>query len=71
MIAICKCIMYNRAEECRNDTIKGARNEYDSPLLDIFKVCDEFGMLDICLRMASNGCHLSKQEWKNIIWEQA
>ena len=35
--AICKRIMYNRATEYHNDPIKSARNEYDSPLLDIFK----------------------------------
>ena len=65
-VAICKRIMSLRAEEFRNDPMKGNRNEHGSPLLEIFKVCEEFGMLDICLRMAINGCHLSKTEWKNM-----
>ena len=66
--AICKRSMYISAEEYRNDPTKEAWNEYDRPLLDIFNVCDEIDMLDMCLRMVSNGCHLSKSEWKNMIY---
>ena len=69
--AICKRILYLRAEEYRNDPIRGARNEYGSPILDIFSVCNEFDMLEMYLRMASNGCHFSKSEWKNMIWKSA
>ena len=69
--ASCKHIMSLRAEEFHNDPMKGNRNEHGSPLLEIFKVCKEFGMLDICLRMARNGCHLSKTDRKNMIWEKA
>ena len=69
--AICKRLLNHRAEEYRNDPVKGARNESLSPIFEMLNVSKEFGIFDICLGMAENECHFSKTEWKNKIWDIA
>ena len=69
--AICKRILVNKANEYRNDPLKGARNEYSSPIFELLNVSKEFGILDTCLQMIDRGFHMSKLDWKKKIWEIA
>ena len=43
-------------------------NEYDSPLVQIFQYCDEFGLLDE-VRQMGNGALRSKTSWKKLVWD--
>ena len=69
--AICKRILMKKAEDYRIDPLKGSRNDCSSPINELLNVSRDFGILDLCLDMIANGCHLSKVEWKKIIWEIA
>ena len=68
--AICKKILTlcaNKVEAQRN-VIK--TNEHNSPLLELFNVADQTGLLDVCLNMALHGLSYEKTAWWKIVWER-
>ena len=69
--AICKRVLVHKATEYRNDPLRGTRNAYNSPINELLNVSREFGILELCLDLIENGCHLSKYEWKKKVWEIA
>ena len=69
--AICKRVLVHKATEYRNDPLRGTRNTYNSPINELLNVSREFGILELCLDLIENGCHLSKYEWKKKVWEIA
>ena len=69
--SVCKQILVARTAVFRDDPISCGRNAYDSPIFEILKVCSEFRILDLCVAMIEGGCHMSKHEWKEYIWNIA
>ena len=69
--AVCKRILVARSASYREDPVTCSRNIYDSPIFEILNVCSEFSILDLCMAMIEGGCHLSKYEWKEHIWNLA
>ena len=45
--------------------------DLEMPVNELPNVSKDFGVLDLCLDMITNGCNLSKVEWKMKIWEIA
>ena len=69
--SICKRMFIHKASEYNYHTDRYYRNKSDSPLVAILNVCKEFGILDRCITMLNNGCYLSKDEWRIMVWDIA
>ena len=69
-----ECTTYRRLLVHRLDRYlegNGNENKYHSPLFDIFKVTQMFGMLGMAVSML-NGTHFfSKNAWKRNVWSNA
>ena len=66
--AVCKRILVARSAIYREDPVTCSRNDYDSPIFEILNVSAELGILEFCMAMIEGGCHLSKLEWKEYVW---
>ena len=44
-------------------------NEFDSPLVQMFQICEEYGLLNDVIQM-STGVMRSKESWKRVVWER-
>ena len=69
--AICKRILRAKSTIYMDNPEVGVRNTNISPTYELLNVCTEFGILDMCYNMIQGGCHLSKSEWSNFIWNIA
>ena len=59
-----KKITVERLAEFAPDNV----NEFDSPLIQIFQYCDEYGLLEE-VRQMGNGVFRSKNSWKKLVWD--
>ena len=65
--SVCKKLIYQRAQDCLEDTYRSNLNENDSPVFDLLNVSRRTDLFDICIRMITTGCYDSKLEWKNLV----
>ena len=42
-----------------------------SPVLDLIKTAATFGLIDYIRNFIRNGCNMSKQQWKCLVWRRA
>ena len=66
---ISKRILRNRANEYNNDQNKSRINECNGPIFDILNNSAEVGLFNICMHMVFNDHYYSKEDWKEIVWE--
>ena len=67
---VCKRILIARTNDFADNFNLARQNEFCSPIFDILNVSIQVGMYDICMRMITTGCYLSKEEWKKLVWEK-
>ena len=66
-----KKLLIYRMGAYMEDTKRASINCYNSPLFDILRVTNMFGMLNMAIGMANNTHLFSKTIWKKEVWSRA
>ena len=66
-----KDVLKYRCEVFNSDVEKYSKNEADSPIFEMLKSAILYGLYQEVLYMINTGCHFSKKEWSNLVWEKA
>ena len=70
-LSVYKRIMLHRLDKFTTEYEVARHNKHYSPLFDIFRVTEMFGMMNMCIRMARGTHWYSKQMWKQEVWRNA
>ena len=66
-----KSIFINRLIAYQEKRELSRRNEFKSPVLDMFKIAENFGLLTVVKGMLEGTKIYSKSQWKDIVWSRA
>ena len=67
----CRQIFVRRAHDFLNNMQNALRNEHDSPVFDLLRVAQIYGMLGEVMRMAVGTHWYEKSIWKKLVWQNA
>ena len=67
-ISIYKRILIHRMTYYSNNLEEGRNNRCNSPIFDLLKVSESFGVYDDIMGMFHGVREFGKKEWKDLIW---
>ena len=67
----CRRIFVNRAVVFMNDIQKGLLNEHDSPVFELLRVAQIYGLLKEVMNMAQGTHMFEKTTWRKMVWKSA
>ena len=66
-----KRVLCQRLEQFVNNTVICTRNTHQSPIFDILRIAQIYGLFDDLMRMLNGTHHISKAMWRRKVWENA